>query len=142
MNFGRKRNAFLAVALAFGTTITGCESLEPRSGQELFQAVVQSPIPTSVEVLHSQDEVPLFDPAIWLHFTIDAEVYEQIQSQYPWERSTGDGKSNMPGPVVQWWKPEKLENVSRYQVYTEDCRCTKQLWINGSHEEAFFKVSF
>jgi len=48
----------------------------------------------------------------------------------------------MAGPVTQWWHPETLENVSKHQIYVEDCRCTQQLWVGQPYEEAFFKVSF
>ena len=85
---------------------------------------------------------PLFDPVIWLHFSTDTETYEQIIGRYAWEAGVGNGNENMPGPVAQWWRPESLDNVSRYQTYAEDCRCTKELWVDGFHQEVFFKVSF
>ncbi|MEM9150452.1 MAG: hypothetical protein AAGB19_08360 [Cyanobacteria bacterium P01_F01_bin.3] len=142
MRPGIQCNIFAATIAAFSLILTGCGQTQPRSGEALFKAVVQSPMPESVEVLHSQDEIPLFDPVIWLHFSTDTETYEQIIGQYAWEAGVGNGNENMPGPVAQWWRPEALDNVSRYQTYSEDCRCTKELWVDGFHQEVFFKVSF
>jgi hypothetical protein len=113
-----------------------------RTGEELFQAVVLNPIPNSVVLLHSNDEVPLFDPSVWLHFTISSDEFDKILSTENWEidKSGYDGTYNTP--VEEWWHPEKMKNVTKYHVKLIDSNAWKNIWVNEDRTEVYFREDF
>lgn len=117
-------------------------SLADRSGDKLFKTFVLDPIPRSVSILHSHDEVLLFDPSIWLHFTIAPEDFELIFASEEWvvSDSSFDGIDN--AEVEDWWNPESLGDYTWYYVYSEDHKWWKNMWVNTEKDEVYFRVDF
>jgi len=115
---------------------------EGRSGNELFKTFVFDPIPSSVSILHSHDEVLFFDPSIWLHFTIAPEDFDLILVSEAWtvDDSAFDGVYNTP--AEDWWNLESLGDYTKYRVQPEDCDCWKNMWVNVEKKEAYFRVDF
>jgi hypothetical protein len=95
-----------------------------------------------VTVLHSQDEILLFDPTVWLHFTIAPEDFELILTSESWsiDNLSFDGVDN--AQVEDWWNPELLGDYTKYQVWIEDCDCRKEMWVNEERKEVYFRVAF
>ncbi len=130
------------VTLLLSNCCCGLTLFEDRSGDELFKTFVLDPIPDSVNILHSHDEVLLFDPSIWLHFTIAPEDYDLILASEAWtvDDSAFDGIYNTP--VEDWWKPESLEGRTKYYVQFGDRGWWKTMWVNAQKNEVYFRVDF
>ena len=122
-----------------GCSLLGIESA--RTGNELFVVQVLDPMPTSVTVFHSQDEILFFEPKNWLHFTIAPDDFELILATESWEINTLDYDGIYNTEVEEWW-PESFEDYTRYTVYNEDRRYWKDMWVNSSNTEVYFRIVF
>ena len=113
-----------------------------RSGKKLFRIFVLDPIPDSVTVLHSEDEFLLFNPDVWIHFTIAPKDFDQIQSSQDWENKGESYGSSRSAHVSDWWHPEQMSEYTRYQVWSEDGRQWRNLWVNDAKNEVYFMIGF
>jgi hypothetical protein len=136
------RLTFLILVLATLLLLCCCCSPQDRSGDELFKAFVLDPIPSSVSVLHSHDQVPLFDPSIWLHFTVDPQDFDTILAAEAWTIDDFDFDGVYNTPVEDWWHPESLGEYTKYHVQPEDCDCWKTMWVNAERDQVYFRVDF
>ncbi|GEM_PF-6773337 len=115
-----------------------------RTGMEIFSATVMEKVPSSVKILHSQDDsIPLgFDPIYWLHFSIIPKDFEKVLAQHPYARlDKGDDMSLCNPP--DWWNPKLLSNVEYYR-YDRNHPGSNVLWestiiwVNSEHTEVYF----
>ncbi len=127
-----------------GISVPGVSTMlgNPRTGEDLFTAMVLDPIPESVTVLHSQDQRLVGKQTIWLHFTIDPGDYDVLFEHFIWEEHVDRFLPEPTGDVVNWWAPDTLPNVAHYQVFdASTCRCWKQMYVNAARTEVYFYVA-
>lgn len=100
---------------------------KPRTGIEMYTALLGKPTEGCLQVLNSKDQyVPGMDCCIWLQVrTCPAEVKRVIQQQ-PYEtsiRATANLMESFDAEKPHWWKPQELSDsilVMNYSNQTED----------------------
>jgi hypothetical protein len=104
---------------------------------------VLDPIPSSVTILHSDDESLFFELTIWLHFTITPEDFDKVLASEAWEVDTSQWPDSVDNTaVLEWWHPEVLEPYTHYSVKETDCDCLKEMWVNEGKTEVYFRELF
>ena len=101
--------ASVAGLIVFGGLLQSCESWQDRTGEQLFNDVVLTPMPESVRVLHSQDEPSWMDPWVWLHFEVTPESLAAIEAAYEWVPSGDFERDESDALAGEWWQVDQLE---------------------------------
>lgn len=123
------------------------DALAPRTGQEIYSALFGPTTNSCVKVLHYQDQnVPVLDYAIWLHFeTCPNEVQRILQQHdYTSERQSTKGWNNS-GPLAgdNWFKPELMgDSVLLFTYKKDDCGNYQEIYLSMDSTEAFCKDVF
>lgn len=100
------------------------ETFRPRTGDEIYDALLGKRTPDCIKVLHYQDQVvPKMDYAIWLHFeTCPAEMKRVLmQHHYAMEKqSTSGWTTTGPSANENWFKPESLGDTVLIFTHSKD----------------------
>ena len=113
-----------------------------RSGEELFKDIVLDPIPSSVIVLHSQDNETGFDGRLWLHFKISPDDLDLVLNSEKWELNPEISyQISNDGKMKSWWSPLSLgNNIMQYSILIKsdgDRKRIKYMWINSQRNEVY-----
>jgi len=89
------------------------EILEPRSGEEIYNALFGKTDNECLKTIDHQDQViPKIDYAIWLHFKTCPEECSRILSEFDYSKEDLETKSWKSGtPLaenIEWWKPKEM----------------------------------
>lgn len=100
------------------------DTLRPRTGNEIYNALFGMPITNCVKVLNYQDQVvPKIDYAIWLHFETCPVEFKRILSLHEFKSeiiSTKNVHSLLSGTAQNWFKPETLGDSVHFFIYKKD----------------------
>lgn len=119
------------------------ETLRPRSGDEIYDALFGKRQTDCVKIMNYQDQVvPKIDYAIWLHFDTCPEELKRILSRH--EFSGGkvatngwDGKIPL-GETLDWFKPTTLgDTILVYEYSTENSRNIQTIWASVDSTKVF-----
>lgn len=85
--------------------------LKPRTGEEIYEALLGKPAPACVKVLHYLDQtIPVMDYAIALHFETCPQEFNRIISKRNFLITKEASSSEMitPGVNIKWFKTDTL----------------------------------
>ncbi len=114
-----------------------------RSGEELFKDIVLDPIPSSVIILHSQDNETGFDGRLWLHFKISPDDLDVVLTSEKWEFDSEitNEISNVDAKTKDWWSPQSLGNdITQYSMLIKsdgDRKRIKYMWFDSQRNEVY-----
>lgn len=114
-----------------------------RSGEELFKDIVLDPIPSSVIVLHSQDNETGFDGRLWLHFKISSDDLDLVLTSEKWkiDSEINNEISNVDVRTKDWWSPQSLGNdITQYSMLIKsdgDRKRIKYMWVGVQRNEVY-----
>ena len=119
-----------------------------RSGNKLFKVLILDPMPSSVIVLHSQDEIMGFGGMIWLHFKISPDDFNLVLKSKKWEFQPdfliGADESEV-SEIKDWWSPQSLgNNAKKYFVILkyDGHERVETIWVNSQRNEVYYQVVF
>lgn len=100
------------------------ETLRPRTGDEIYDALFDKRQTDCIKILNFQDQVvPKIDYAIWLHFETCPDELKRILSRqdFKTEKVSTNGW-NTDGPLAHenWFKPETLGDSIFVFIYNKD----------------------
>jgi hypothetical protein len=88
------------------------DTLRPRTGDEIYDALFGQRQTNCIKMLNYQDQiVPKIDYAIWLHFETCTEEMKRVLSKHNFTKEIAVTKDwNSTGPLANenWFKPESL----------------------------------
>ena len=101
------------------------DTLRPRNGDEIYDALFGKRKTNCVKVLNYQDQVvPKIDYAIWLHFETCPEELKRILSQHKLSGEkvpTNGWDGKIPyGETLDWFKPTNLGDTILVYEYSTD----------------------
>ena len=100
------------------------ETLRPRTGDEIYDALFDKRQTDCIQVLNYQDQVvPKIDYAIWLHFETCPSELKRILSKHDFKTevvSTIGWDTDGPLAHENWFKPETLGDSIIVSVYNKD----------------------
>jgi hypothetical protein len=112
------------------------ETLKPRTGKEIYVALFGEPTNDCVKVINKQDqEFPVIDYAIWLHFEICPIELKRILSQHDYGHnrlSTKDWSGDIPyGETINWFNPKSIgDTILVFEYSTNNSRNIQTLWTS------------
>lgn len=119
------------------------DTLKPRSGDEIYDALFDKRKTDCVKVLNYQDQVvPKIDFAIWLHFETCPQELKRILSRHAFSggkvaTNGWDGKIPL-GETLEWFKPTTLgDTILVYEYSTEDSRNIQTIWSSVDSTKVF-----
>lgn len=119
------------------------DTLRPRSGDEIYNALFDNRQTDCVKVLNYQDQVvPKIDYAIWLHFETCPEELKRILSRHEFsggkvETNSWDGKIPY-GETLDWFKPTTLgDTIMVYEYSTGNSRNIQTIWASLDSTKVF-----
>ena len=124
------------------------ETLRPRNGDEIYDALFDKRITECIKVISFQDQVvPKIDYAIWLEFETCPKELNRILSRHefraeklPTEKC--DGKVPY-GETLYWFNPTKLgDTVMVYEYSTNDSKNIQTIWTNLDSTKVFVRDIF
>lgn len=121
------------------------ETLKPRSGDEIYDALFEQRETNCVKILNYQDQVvPKIDYAIWLEFETCPQELKRILSQYEFtteKRSTTKWDPTISfGKSLEWFKPKTLgDNIIIYEYSSDDGRRIQTIWANLDSTKVFVR---
>jgi hypothetical protein len=109
------------------------ETLRPRTGDEIYDALFDKRQTDCIKILNFQDQVvPKIDYAIWLHFETCPEL-----STAKW-----DGKIPY-GETLDWFNPKTLgDTIMVYEYSTNDSKNIQTIWTNLDSTKVFVRDIF
>lgn len=118
------------------------KSLEPRTNEEIYEAIFMGIPNKCTVVLEAQDQIfPIIDVAIYLHFkTCDAEL-NRILKQQKYEVgilaiTEVDAASNSMDP--DWFKPSKMgDSIHVYTYNKDDIGNYQTLFVSKKKDEVY-----
>ncbi|POS00544.1 hypothetical protein Q361_1682 [Flavobacterium croceum DSM 17960] len=100
------------------------ETLRPRTGDEIYDALFDKRKTDCIKILNFQDQVvPKIDYAIWLHFETCPDELKRILSLHDFKTEIVSTKGwNTDGPLANenWFKPETLGDSILVFTYNKD----------------------
>ena len=100
------------------------ETLRPRTGDEIYDALFDKRQTDCIKILNFQDQVvPKMDYAIWLHFETCPKELKRILSLHDFKTevvSTSGWETNGPLAHENWFKPETLGDSILVFTYNKD----------------------
>jgi len=115
-----------------------------RPGNKLFRTLILDPIPNSVTILHSQDEI-MAGGIIWLHFKISPDDFNLILKSKNWEVRSDLGTGEPNSSIGNWWNPQSLGDnatvcfvIFNYDGHQRD----ETIWVNSQKNEVYYQVVF
>lgn len=124
------------------------ETLKPRTGDEIYDALFGNRQTNCVKVLNYQDQVvPKVDYAIWLHFETCPTELKRILSRHQFSReklSKADWHGKVPNDeVLEWFKPTTLgDTILIYEYSTYDSQNIQTIWTNLDSTKVFVRDIF
>ncbi len=112
------------------------ESLKPRTGKEIYIALFGKPTSDCVKVLNKLDqEFPVIDYAIWLHFETCPSELKRIllQHDYSYSKlSTTGWSGDIPaGENIDWFNPKSIgDTVLVFEYSKDDYGNIQTLWAS------------
>jgi hypothetical protein len=119
------------------------ETLRPRNGYEIYDALFDKRQTDCIKVLNYQDQVvPKIDYAIWLHFETCPAELKRILSKHEFstERlSTAKWDGKIPyGETLDWFNPTTLgDTIVVYEYSTSDNRNIQTIWTSLDSTKVF-----
>jgi hypothetical protein len=121
------------------------ETLRPRTGDEIYDALFDKRQTNCIKILNYQDKiVPKIDYAIWLHFETCPKELERILSRHKFTAGklptdTWDGKIPY-GETLDWFNPITLgDTIMVYEYSTNDSRNIQTIWTNFDSTKVFVR---
>lgn len=100
------------------------ETLRPRTGDEIYEALFDKGKIDCIKILNYQDQVvPKIDYAIWLHFETCPDELKRILCLHDFKTEIVSTKGwNTEGPLANenWFKPESLGDSILVFTYKKD----------------------
>jgi hypothetical protein len=100
------------------------ETLRPRTGDEIYEALFDKRKTDCIKILNFQDQiVPKIDYAIWLHFETCPDEIKRILHLHDFKTEIVSTKGwNTDGPLANenWFKPETLGDSILVFSYKKD----------------------
>ena len=100
------------------------ETLRPRTGDEIYDALFDKRQSDCIKILNFQDQVvPKIDYAIWLHFETCPDELKRILSRHDFKTeivSTNGWDTDVPLAHENWFKPETLGDSIFVFIYNKD----------------------
>jgi hypothetical protein len=112
------------------------ETLKPRTGKEIYIALFGAPTDDCVKVINKQDqEFPVIDYAIWLHFETCPIELKRILSQHDYRDekiSTMDWSGDIPsGENIDWFNPKSIgDTILVFEYSTNSSRNIQTIWTS------------
>jgi len=119
------------------------ETLRPRSGDEIYDALFDKRRTDCVKILNYQDQVvPKIDYAIWLHFETCPEELKRILSRHEFsggKNATNGWDGKIPlGETIEWFKPATLgDTILIFEYSTENSRNIQTIWASVDSTKVF-----
>lgn len=118
-------------------------TLKPRTGNEIYDALFGKRKYECVKVLNKQDQVvPKIDYAIWLHFETCPEELKRILSRHEFtseKLQTKDWNGKIPyGETLDWFNPTTLgDTIMVYEYSANNNRNIQTIWTSLDSTEVF-----
>jgi hypothetical protein len=119
------------------------DTLKPRNGDEIYDALFGKRQTECVKVLNHQDQVvPKIDYAIWLHFETCPKELKRILSRHEFSGgkvATNGWDGKIPfGETLDWFKPTTLGDIILvYEYSTENSRNIQTIWASVDSTKVF-----
>lgn len=124
------------------------ETLRPRTGDEIYDALFNKRQTDCIKILNFQDQViPKIDYAIWLHFETCPDELKRILSrhQFSTERlSTAKWDGKIPySESLDWFNPTTLgDSIIVYEFSRQDNKNIQTIWTNLDSTKVFVRDIF
>ncbi|MBN8680812.1 MAG: hypothetical protein J0M29_21485 [Chitinophagales bacterium] len=121
------------------------ETLRPRTGEEIYDALFDKRQTDCVKILNYQDQVvPKIDYAIWLHFETCPSELKRILSRHEFtaeKLSTTKWDGKIPyGETLEWFNPTTLgDTIVVYEYSTSNSRNIQTIWMNLDSTKVFVR---
>lgn len=119
------------------------DTLRPRNGDEIYDALFGKRQTDCVKVLNYQDQVvPKIDYAIWLHFETCPMELKHILSRHEFTSEklpTKNWDGKIPyGETLDWFNPTTLgDTIMVYEYSTSDNRNIQTIWTSLDSTKVF-----
>lgn len=119
------------------------DTLRPRNGDEIYDALFGKRKTNCVKVLNYQDQfVPKIDYAIWLYFVTCPEELKRILSQHKFSGGkvgTKGWDAKIPhGETLDWFKPTTLgDTIIVYEYSSNNNRNIQTIWTSLDSTKVF-----
>jgi hypothetical protein len=124
------------------------ETLKPRTGDEIYDALFGKRQTDCIKILNYQDQVvPKIDYAIWLHFETCPNELKRILAKHEFttERlSTAKWDGKIPyDETLDWFNPTTLgDTITVYEYSTNDSKNIQTIWTNLDSTKVFIRDIF
>lgn len=157
----RRRRYLLgaSVALLLGAALAGwagwralrkthaavSSALRPRTGQEIYSALLGTPPAGCVQVLHYQDQVvPKIDYAIWLHYRTCPNELRRVLARHPFSQrqlTTANELNFVPyNEDISWFKPAAIgDTIIEYGYAPANGRTSQTLWVSPDSTQVYLR---
>lgn len=121
------------------------QSLKPRTGDEIYNALFNKRQTNCVKVINYQDQVvPKIDYAIWLHFETCPEELKRILERHKFSAEklpTKDWNGKIPyGETLEWFNPTTLgDTIMVFEYSTNNSRNIQTIWSNLDSTKVFVR---
>ena len=119
------------------------DTLKPRTGDEIYDALFDKRQTDCVKVLNYQDQVvPKIDYAIWLHFETCPNELKRILSRHEFSAEklpTKNWDGKIPyGETLDWFNPSILgDTIMVFEYSTNDSRNIQTIWAKLDSTKVF-----
>ena len=119
------------------------DTLKPRSGDEIYDALFDKRQSDCVKILNYQDQVvPKIDYAIWLHFETCPDELNRILARHEFtseKLSTKDWNGQIPyGETLDWFNPTTLgDTIMVHEYSTNNSRNIQTIWVSLDSTKVF-----
>ncbi len=119
------------------------DTVRPRTGDEIYDALFDKRKSDCVKVLNYQDQViPKIDYAIWLHFETCPDELKRILSRHEFASEslpTKEWNSKIPyGETLDWFNPTTLgDTIMVFEYSSKDNRNIQTIWTSRDSTKAF-----
>jgi hypothetical protein len=124
------------------------DTLKPRTGDEIYDALFGKRQSDCVQVLNYQDQVvPKIDYAIWLHFKTCPTELKRILSRHEFSAeklATKNWNGKIPyGETLDWFNPTTLsDTIIVYEYSSDDNRNIQTIWATPDSTKVFCRDIF
>lgn len=124
------------------------ETLRPRTGDEIYDALFDKRQTDCIKILNFQDQVvPKIDYAIWLHFETCPDELKRILSKHEFiteKLSTAKWDGKIPySETLDWFNPTTLgDTIMVYEYSTNDSKNIQTIWTNLDSTKVFVRDIF
>ncbi|MEZ4800275.1 MAG: hypothetical protein R2809_10980 [Flavobacteriales bacterium] len=124
------------------------ETLRPRTGEEIYNALFDKRQKDCVNILNYRDQVvPKIDYAIWLQFETCPIELKRILSRHEYtaeKLSTTKRNAIIPyDETLEWFNPTTLgDTIMVYEYSTNNSRNIQTIWMNMDSTKVFVRDIF